>query len=373
MITRRSMVQGTLAAAAAWPSIARAAAETASLKAAAAKNGLRYGASSDQRLDIAEPRYQALFLDHCELFAPILSWKYVMPSATGTDPAVEDPDLRFAAAHGMDLTGGHLLWHEALPPWFVQQGDPVKAQSAALAHIHAITEHYRGKMFSWNVVNEALLPRDGRPDGLRNSPLLAKLGADFFDIAFRAARSGDPEAFLAYNDYNLETDQSEPEAKRAALLRLLDRFAEDGTPIDAVGLQSHLALDGSHFDEQRYRAFLAEIAARKLKIIITELDVLDVAAPTDHAARDQQVADMYARFLNVALDEKAVVAVVNWGLSDRYTWLVPANAAKFARHDNEPTRPLPFDDQFAPKPAFAAILNALSHAPSRDPVRRRLK
>ncbi|MEI9983981.1 MAG: endo-1,4-beta-xylanase [Aliidongia sp.] len=219
-------------------------------------------------------------------------------------------------------------------------------------------------------MNEALQIRDGRPDGLRTTPLLAKLGPDFFDIAYRAARSGDPDAFLVYNDYGLEMDRPDQERKRGALLRLLDRFAEDGTPIDAVGLQSHLALDGSRFDEKIYRDFLHELASRNLKIIITELDALDTAAPGDHAARDQAVADMYARFLSVALDERAVMAVVSWGLSDRYTWLTPDKDPRFARKDGLPGRPLPFDDAFAPKLAFDAIRTAFEHAPQREPAKR---
>jgi len=372
MLTRRSLLKRTIGPAliaASLPPLAYAAALGATtLKAAAAKCGLRYGSSSDTEIATAPALYRATFLEQCELMAPILTWKYVAPTRDGADPANEDPNMRFALQNHLGVTGVHLLWHEGLPPWFAQIEDSTRAQSAVLSHIHAMTDRYKGKILAWNVVNEALQIRDGRPDGLRNTPLLAKLGPDFFDIAFRAARRGDPDAFLVYNEYGLEMDKPDHEAKRNALLRLLDRFAEDETPIDAVGLQSHLALDGSRFDEKRYRAFLGELAARKLKIIISELDVLDTGAPTDHAARDQAVADFYARFLAVALDEPAVMSVVTWGLSDRYTWLVPANDPRFVRKDGQPIRSLPFDEGFAAKPAFDAIRNAFEHAPVREPA-----
>jgi len=137
-----------------------------------------------------------------------------------------------------------------------------------------------------------------------------------------------------------------------------------------VGLQSHLVIDGGRFDEKLYRGFLHELASRNLKIIISELDVLDKTATGDFAARDQAVADFYARFLAVALDETAVMAVVTWGLSDRFTWLTPDREPSFARPDGKPARPLPFDDAFAPKPAFNAIRTAFEHAPVREPAKR---
>jgi endo-1,4-beta-xylanase len=373
MIGRRSMLRGaaaTMATAAlpAWRLEAAAAGTT--LKAAAARAGLRYGAYNDPPIITAPEPYRALVLEQCELLAPVLSWKFEAPTRDGAEPDKEDPNLRWALEHGLDLTGGHLLWHLGLPSWFLQIGDATEAQTAVLSHIHALTEHYKGKVFCWNVVNEVLQARSGRPDRLRETPLLAKLGDDFFDIAFRTARSADPGAFLALNEDDLEMDR-DAEQKRAALLRLLDRFAADDTPIDAVGLQSHLSLDGGRFDEKSFRAFLAELASRRLRIVISELDVLDIGAPTDHAARDQAVADMYSRFLSVALDETAVMAVVTWGLSDRYTWLTPAAGPKYARADHEAVRALPYDDAFQPKPAFEAMLNAFAHAPMRDAVRRR--
>jgi endo-1,4-beta-xylanase len=368
--SRRSLLKGAGAAALLPASMRAAAAGEISLKAAAAKAGLLYGSNSEIDLATAPAAYRTLFLDQCALFGASLNWKDLAPMRDGADPAHDSPNTRFALENRLDLTGGHLLWFESVPPWFAEL-DPVKAQAAALGHISAATRHYRDKIFAWNVVNEAVRPSDGRPDGLRQSALLKKLGPDFFSIAFETARLGDPAAFLVLNEYDLEMDRPDHEAKRTVLLRLLDRLAADDVPIDAVGLQSHLALDGSRFDEKRYRAFLAELASRRLRLIITELDVLDVGAPTDHAARDQAVADLYARFLAVALDERAVMAVVTWGLSDRYTWLIPSNALKYARNDGVPGRPLPFDDAFAPKPAFDAMRRAFEQAPAREPVRRR--
>jgi endo-1,4-beta-xylanase len=224
---------------------------------------------------------------------------------------------------------------------------------------------YEGKVFSWNVVNEALFPSDGLPDGFRRTPFYDKFGPDFVGMAFKEARGRDPHALLTYNDLDLELDVSGHEAKRVALLRLLDRLQKADAPIQAVGLQSHLFNFKGNFKDALYRKFLNEIASRGLKIIISELDVSDIGLPTDTAARDRGVADIYSQYLSVCLDERAVVAVVTWGLSDSYTWLTAKSLPKFGRSDGSPERPLPFDADLRPKPAFYAILEAFKHAPAR--------
>ncbi len=340
----------------------------ASLKDAASRCGLRYGSDSDVPILTAPARYGQLFAEQCALYAANLSWRSVAPDRGTADPAREDPNVAFTRAHGLKLTGAHLLWHESTPDWFSDLPGAGEAQQAIADHIHAMARHYAGEVFSWNVVNEIVNPREGRPDGLRHSPLLAKLGPSFVDFAFRTAREANPGVLLVYNDYGVEMDRPDHAARRRSILRLLESWRSQGTPIDAVGLQSHLRLDGSIFDERVYRSFLDEIAGMGLKILVTELDVLDLTTPSDVGQRDREVADMYRRYLNVVLDEQAVIAVVTWGLSDRYTWLTPHSSPDFVRQDAEPMRPLPFDAAFNPKPAFYAMLSAFAHAPVRKAV-----
>jgi endo-1,4-beta-xylanase len=267
----------------------------------------------------------------------------------------------------MKITGAHLLWHLSTPKFFEAAADTTQARKLVVDHITYMCKRLAGQVWSWNVVNEALNPREGRPGGLRGSPLVSQLGADFFDIAFHTAREADPKALLVYNDYAMELDTSEHESRRRALLALIDSFKKRNLPIDAIGLQSHMRLDQFRFEAGIYRRFLKEIAARGVKILITELDVFDVGAPSDIKERDQAVADCYQRVLDVALDETAVTAVVTWGLSDRYTWLTPRYSPKFTRPDGLPGRPLPFDEQFAAKAAYGAIAKTMGAAPERRP------
>jgi endo-1,4-beta-xylanase len=141
-----------------------------------------------------------------------------------------------------------------------------------------------------------------------------------------------------------------------------------GTPVDAVGIQAHLAaVGGPPLSVPKLKRFVAEIAALGLEIQVTELDVTDARAPADIGIRDRLVADTYSRFLDAVLAEPAVKMVVTWGLSDRHSWIVrhETNQAKW-RKDGLPSRPLPFDADLRPKPACTAIANAFMHTPSRS-------
>src|SRR5665213_2467184 len=142
-------------------------------------------------------------------------------------------------------------------------------------------------------------------------------------IAFRAARAADPVARLVYNDFGVEFGAPDQLEKRRVLLGLIDGFKERGTPIDAIGLQSHLSIaEMAQFDDKDFGYFLDELAARGLEVMLTELDCIDKGAPSDIAARDAAVAAAYRRYLDVALANRAVTTVINWGLSDRQSWIV---------------------------------------------------
>jgi endo-1,4-beta-xylanase len=334
----------------------------------AQKRGLQYGATPEADMASVPAPYSDLFAEHCRLLAPNLSWAHVSKAPGQYDFASEQGTLDYAQSYSMMLTGAHLLWHEQTPGWFEQASDRAAAERMASDHIRAMTTRFAGRVYSWNVVNEAIHPGDGRADGLRNSPLLSKLGNDYIEFAFQTARQFDEKSLLVYNDYDLELDNPEQESRRRALLGLLDRLLAARAPINAVGLQSHLKLSNCCFRPEVYRRFLGEIAKRGLKIMITELDVLDNVAPSNIAERDRAVADAYKRLLEVALDSPALISVVTWGLSDGYTWLTPRHSPSFARADGLPGRPLPFDTDYAPKPAYWTLIRALQDAQKRHPV-----
>jgi endo-1,4-beta-xylanase len=214
-------------------------------------------------------------------------------------------------------------------------------------------------MHSWDVVNEAIFLKDGRFDGLRNTPWLKFLGPDYIDIAFHAAAKADPQALLVYNDYGLESESSQAEAKRTAVLKLLERLKSKGTPVHAFGTQAHFGRPG--FKQTTLSTFLHNVADLGLKIMITEMDVADESMPTDVNVRDRIVAGVYEDYLSAVLDEPGVIAVLTWGLSDRYTW----HSTYKPRKDGTPVRPLPLDTELRRKLAWNAIARAFDRAPMR--------
>jgi endo-1,4-beta-xylanase len=346
------------------------ASETVVLRQLAAEKGLVYGTTiSARQIDTDRP-FVGLVLRQSGLVVAEneMKWQVINQGAPGDDdwgPA--DTIANFARDNNLVLRGHNLLWYHRTPSWYFDLPSRQEQERAVVRHIEELAGRYRGRVHSWDVVNEPIEPKDGRPDGLRTKVFLETLGPDYLDLAYHTARDADPAARLVVNEYDIELDAPEQEARRIALLHLLERMKRSGTPVDAVGVQAHLtAVGGPPFSASRLRRFLADVASLGLTIQITELDVTDEHAPADVAVRDRLVADTYRRFLDAALHEPAVKMVVTWGLSDRHSWIVRRETyqAKW-RADDEASRPLPFDADLQPKPACEAMAQAFTQAPQR--------
>jgi endo-1,4-beta-xylanase len=285
----------------------------------------------------------------------------VHPKPNRFDFAAADWLADFARSHNMRFRGHVLVYFQNEPAWVTGASSRPETARHVEGHIRAVAGRYAGRVHSWDVVNEILELRDRRHDGLRQTALLKRLGPELVPLAFHAAAQADPNALLVWTENQLEYDVAFQEARRQAVLKLLQAWRAAGTPVHALGIQSHLRQHVSKFDAKRYRAFLAEVAALGVKIIISELDVFDTDLPADPARRDRAVADAYSEYLPVALDEPAVIGVVTWGLSDRYTWL----ARHRPRPDGAGPRPLPLDDDLRPTAAWHAMARALDGAPIR--------
>jgi endo-1,4-beta-xylanase len=346
------------------------AAETITLRKLAAAKGLLYGTTISAAQITGDPPFVNLVRQEAGLVVAEneMKWQVINRGAPGDDDyAPADTIANFAAANKLVLRGHNLLWYHRTPTWYFDLADRTAQERAVVDHIEQLAGRYRGRIHSWDVVNEPIEPKDGRPDGLRTAVFLETLGPEYLGLAYHTARNADPNARLVVNEYDVELDAPEQEARRIALLHLLEEMRRSGTPVDAVGIQAHLsAAGGPPFSAPLLRRFLADIASLGLTIQITELDVTDENVPADVPVRDHLVADTYRRFLDAALDEPAVKMVVTWGLSDRHSWIVRRETyqAKW-RTDNAPSRPLPFDTDLEPKPAFDAIAGAFAHAPRR--------
>lgn len=325
--------------------------------------GLLYGTAVYKNSLSSNPQLAAEVAGECAIIVPELElkWDFLRPTSTSFNFVPADWLANFARTHGLLFRGHTLVWHEALPPWFQNTVNSQNAKQFLEEHIKTVVKHYAGKIHSWDVVNEAINPSDGRSDGLRKTPWLKFLGSDYIELAFRLAAEADPQALLVYNDFGLDYDIPEDEAKRNAVLKLLERLKSKGTPIHAFGMQAHLHGDKTQFNSKKLKNFLGNVAALGLKILITEMDVADKKLPVDLKVRDRIVAATYEDYLSVVLNEPAVIAVLTWGLSDRYTWLSEYQP----RRDGAKVRPLPLDANFKRKLAWNAIARAFDNAPQR--------
>jgi endo-1,4-beta-xylanase len=335
------------------------------------ERGIIYGSSATTwQVDDAE--YKQLVLhEPAILFTEddLLWWRLKPAPDADLDFQYGDQFVDLAQQNQKLVFGAHLVWDEGFGDGWTEDDlfgmDHKTATDLILGTIAEEVGRYKGRVAAWSVVNEAIDANEA--DGMRKDdyPWYQTMGPDYIERSFQAARDADPDAVLVLNEFGFETDSEYDKAadKRAKTLLVIDKLLAAKVPVQALGVQAHLVADGfaAKFDATGYQKFLSDAADRGLKIFITEMDVLDDGLPAESAPRDQAIADIYKQYLTAALAEPAVAAVINFGLSDRYTWL----QEDYPRDDGAPRRPLPFDDALKPKPAYDAIQNALANAPSR--------
>jgi endo-1,4-beta-xylanase len=302
-----------------------------------------------------------------------LLWYRLKPAPDAPlDFSHADRIVGFAEANRMRVFGAHLVWDqgfgEGWPEDYLWSIDEARARELLFGTLSVTVRRYRGRVDAWSVANEVTGPEGVR--GFRTDvPWWETIGPSYVAEAFHLAHSIDPEALLVINEFGFETVNEwgdEPEPRRRATLQVIDKLLRDGVPVHALGVQAHLLADrfAERFDARSYRRWLDRVADRGLDILITELDVLDDGLPAAVRPRDAAVADVYRRYLDVALSHRAVKAVMTFGLTDRYTWL----QEDLPREDGAARRPLPFDEDLRRKPAYRSLARSLAGAPGRRPL-----
>lgn len=364
--TRRSTIQGLASFALAAPAVlARplvAAAEydlesAPPLRSNSRLSGIKYGCAGAAP-DVQPDRVLLeKFAVEADIFVPegALKWIATEPQPGKFDFADGDSIAAFAARHGMLLHGHTLVWYAAIPDWVSRLATADDARAALERHIVTEVQRYRGKAWAWDVVNEAIEPKDGLANGYRNSIWFRLLGIDYVDLAFRLARAADPAVPLSLNEYGLEYTTAECQRRREATLGLLQQFRDRNTPIDCFGLQSHLEADKT-FDRAALTDFLRRVVKLGYRLMITEMDVNDVNIPGSPAERDAAVARHADEYLDIVFSVARPLSLATWGLSDRYTWM----HLYYKRADGSPLRPLPLDVDYKRKRLWKTLSDYLA-------------
>ncbi|MBI3368562.1 MAG: endo-1,4-beta-xylanase [Burkholderiales bacterium] len=382
-LTRRQALGSLLAASVADLPAARAAEEAAafeSLDAIAQRKGLRFGSAigarkndSDQVFGFHDRKYRDLLARECGVMVPEneLKWRALRPSAERFDFTQADAMLAWAREQNLLVRGHTLLWHppQWLPDWLNRHdfgARPAQAAERLLSeHVSTVCRRYGDAIGSWDVVNESVHPDTGE---LRVNAFTQPLGnVEQIDLAFRVARENAPRAQLVYNDF-MSWGGGNAAKHRAGVLRLLRQLKARGTPVDALGLQSHLGTgqDGQPVapgspQEHEWRDFLDEATAMGLDLLITELDVSDRYLSPDIARRDAEVAALARADLDLTLSYPRLRTLMVWGLADNLSWL----QNRSPRPDGLAKRPCPYDAQLRPKALRAALADALRAMPAR--------
>jgi endo-1,4-beta-xylanase len=331
---------------------------THTLREMAKDKGITFGSAISVG-PLQDPSYAGLFARQCGIAVPelALKWEATRPTPDKFDFSAGDSLYEFSKSHGILFRGHALVWEQALPKWFGYTVTAENANKMMIDHICTVARHYAGKMHSWDVVNEAFQIEDGRPDGLKITPWLRLIGPEYIETAFHAAHQADPHAMLVYNENWLEPEDAGTDKKRNAVLTLLTRMKKNNVPVHALGIQSHVYTN-TNTSNASFKRFLQQVSDLGLSIMITEMDVRDKNAPADIATRDRLIASQYYKHLSFMLQFPAVRTVITWGLSDRYTWI----ATHDPRPDGMPVRPLPYDAELRPTPAWDAIRHAFEEA-----------
>jgi len=281
-----------------------------------------------------------------------------------------DKIVDFASSNAMKIRGHTLVWHSQNPSWLFSGASKDLLLARMKNHIKNVMQHYKGKVYAWDVVNEAIMDdgsyRTGSGDDDKKSRWYEIIGPSYIAEAFRAAHEADPTAKLFYNDF-----YDYIPAKHQGIYNMLKALLAEGVPIHGVGMQCHLNIEpstkpenqGYHQSVENLEKAILLYSSLGLEVQVTELDVslyipgisytqdtFYTAATFTEALQIKQ-AERYKAFFELFRRHRNVITNVTlWGIADDNTWLSEFSSG---RKDF----PLLFDTAHKPKKAYDAVMS----------------
>jgi len=313
-------------------------------------------------LEVIKKHFNAIVAENCMKSGPI------HPAEDEYNFELADQFVEFGEQNNMLINGHTLVWHSQAPRWFFTDSEGKDVSREVLIqrmkdHIFTVVGRYKGKVDTWDVVNEAILD-DG---SYRKSKFYEIIGEDFIKLAFEFAHEADPEAELYYNDYSMALPE-----KRKGVVAMIKKLQEQGVKVDGIGMQGHVGLDYPAIEE--FENSILAFAELGVPVMITELDITvlpsrenvgaDVAASMEYQQKMNPYAEGLPDSVNTALNERyldffklflkhqdKISRVTFWGVNDGHSW-----------RNNWPIRgrtdyPLLFDRNNQPKPVLYGIID----------------
>jgi len=328
------------------------------------KNDFMIGAALNaEQIEEKEPNAAALVPQQFNAVTPenIMKAEIIHPEWGRYNFDLSDKIAEYGKKHNIKVNGHTLIWHSQLPAYARNIKDVDSFKTFFNNHITTIASRYNDKIYSWDVVNEAL-EEDG---SMRKSVFLNKLGENFVTEAFRLAQKAAPNTELYYNDYNIEQPK-----KRAGAIMLIKKIQAAGVRIDGVGIQGHWHVGRVPFKE--IEESILDYSALGMKVMFTELDIEVLPRNFQGADVSQRVASNpelnpyvnglpdsvqhqlsldYENLFKLFLKHKdKITRVTFWGVNDGQSWL---NGWPVRGRTNYP---LLFDRQYKPKPAYYKVI-----------------
>ncbi len=309
----------------------------------------KFGAAVNASLLRSNANYKALVVKEFSSLTAENAMKFatVHPTENTYNWTDADEIVALAQANGKRIHGHTLNWYKSLPAWVTNfSGDTQAWENLLKTHIQTVVAHFKGKVASWDVVNEAFEDNGN----YRNSIWVQKLGTDYIARAFQYANQADPNALLFYNDYGHEYSA----AKRTAILNLVADLKARGIPIHGIGLQMHTRYNQT---DANLTSAITTAAATGLLVHISELDIAlnpdNNAALTYTATLAEQQAAKYKFIVKTyyAIPKAQQYGITTWNVTDADSWI--------PNEYSRPDWPLPFDGNYQRKAAYQAILDAV--------------
>lgn len=232
-----------------------------------------------------------------------------------------DTMLAFAKKYNLTVHGHTLVWHNQSGNWLGINVSREKAIEQLKSHIETIVGHYKGRLHSWDVVNEAIndgvtLPANGDwKQCLRQTQWYNSIGPDYLAMAFKFAHEADPNVKLYYNDYNLN-DRN----KADIVYAMVKDLKAQGVPIDGIGMQGHYNTDTTAGSVEYSLKKFSEL---NVVVSISELDVTVKGAAATGLTKEQEIKQgiVYAKLFQLFKKyNKLIERVTFWGFVDSKSW-----------------------------------------------------